>query len=44
MHGVVVFVALAPGLVPVQEVQLSFAWSSRALHGKAMGSMLHGRQ
>ena len=37
-------VALATGLVPVQEVQLSLAWLSRALHGKAMGSILHGRQ
>ena len=44
LHGMVLSVALAPGWVPVQEVQLSLAWSSRTLHSKAMRSMLCGRQ
>ena len=44
LHGMVLSVALVPGLVPVQEVQLSLAWSSRTLPSKAMKSALCGRR
>ena len=42
LHGMVLSVALVPGLVPVQEVQLSLAWSSRTLYSRAMRSTLCG--
>ena len=42
LHGMVLSVALVPGLVPVQEVHLSLAWSSRTLHSKAMRLTLCG--